>query len=83
VEELGAGIKAGAGRERGMKCHFVFIYRVTTLKAAVVVVVVFGGTYVHDKSKHMKLVRTAIEFLPSAGGCMGTRTASSLLITLI
>jgi len=46
AEELGAGIKRG-----GVKCNFMFIYRVTTLKA----VVVFDGiyvTYVYDKSKH-------------------------------
>lgn len=63
VKELGAWVKAV-----GVKCHFMFIYRVTTLRT----VVVFSGTYVYDKSKHMKLVlpavRAVIEFLPS-GGC--------------
>lgn len=36
-----------------VKCHFMFIYRLTTLKA----VVVFGGTYydVYDKSKHYEI----------------------------
>jgi len=63
VEKLGAWIKA-----MGVKCHFMFIYRVTTLRA----VFVFSGTYDYDKSKHMKLVvpaiRAVIEFLPS-GSC--------------